>query len=746
MPIWSRRRVETILLAALAIASVIPLRYFVESRGWFLGEIAVLCTAFVVAEFAKSTTGQSKRVKQATALATLLVWMSPILFALFARAFGSPIALEMSALTTFGAISLAVAVAATTQRTQSLSLVISGFLVLFSASISDSPHAVVLPIVWMLGCIWHLIANHWERLGLAMPDSVERNWTLRPSLLIVTVAVLAGGAYTVKDRATSSERFANGFMPTSGGSGWSDPAARSGVGTGDAAIAAKDHAESFGAVDSDIFLESTESTLFDMANDMLGDPKKKTKWERRQAMGNDNTISMHEQASKSEQGGGTFSIERIPPKKHRHFENTKDASVVQWDGPTGIRLALHRYDQFNGKDWIQSANPKTDSLTRIDLDGAPWFFDPMMRNTLNDSSGAISVGLLKVIRLDSQRLPVPMLTAGIHIKELDRQDFFGIAEDGSFLMPGREKVPPLTVVHVASVGLTEDQIRETLRVDPADDEKGDRKDLLNQYVYHWTKDLDAPYEKLQSIVAQLRTKFTFDRAGQSAATTLDEFLRSRRGGDHLFATTAALMAREIGLSSRLVTGFYVRPDSLDRMAGHASVLPQDVHVWAEVRLRDGRWFEIEPTPSYEQPRYQPSWRLLARRFLVAHRTSMAGGLLGLSVVFFTRSLWIDWLLTVVWKLARWLRPRRRICFAIRIIETRATIAGYRRPAGQSQRVWLEKLTAADPRRAEAAQRFADAADALIFGDSQVQSYRGATELVDLLPVRTITALTKEARL
>ncbi|WP_372895641.1 transglutaminase family protein, partial [Stieleria sp.] len=367
-------------------------------------------------------------------------------------------------------------------------------------------------------------------------------------------------------------------------------------------------------MDSDIFLESTESTLFDMANDMIGEPKKKTKWERRQAMGNDNTIPMHEQASKSEQGGGTFSIERMPAKKHRHFEDARDASVVQWDGPTGIRLALHRYDQFNGQDWIQTAGPKTESLTRINLDGAPWFFDPMMRNSLNDSSDAISVGLLKVIRLDSKRLPVPMLTAGIHIKEVDRQDFFGIAEDGSFFMPGREKVPPLTVVHVASVGLTEDQIRATLRVDLTGDEKGDRKDLLHQYVSDWTKELEAPYDKLQTIVTHLRTEFVFDRGGQSAATSLEEFLRSRRGGDHLFATSAALMAREIGLSSRLVTGFYVRPDSFDPMAGHASVLPQDVHVWAEVRLQDGRWFEIEPTPSYEQPQYQPSWRLLARRF------------------------------------------------------------------------------------------------------------------------------------
>ena len=76
------------------------------------------------------------------------------------------------------------------------------------------------------------------------------------------------GGLLVRDRFGQSDRLAFGFMPTSGGSKWSDPAARSGIGTGDAAIAAKDHAESFGAVESEIFLESTESTLFDMFNDI----------------------------------------------------------------------------------------------------------------------------------------------------------------------------------------------------------------------------------------------------------------------------------------------------------------------------------------------------------------------------------------------------------------------------------------------------------------------------------------------
>jgi hypothetical protein len=161
-------------------------------------------------------------------------------------------------------------------------------------------------------------------------------------------------------------------------------------------------------------------------------------------------------------------------------------------------------------------------------------------------------------------------------------------------------------------------------------------------------------------------------------------------------------------------------------------------------LDDGRWFEIEPTPGFIPPHYQPSWRLLARRFAAAHWPIMTAGIVASLGVFLSRCYWIDWMLSAVWALAGWLRPRQRVRLAIRIIEARARLAGQRRPAGKSQRAWLEQLTGADLEIARAARRFSDAADELFFGHGKEPSARDATALVDLLHVRTITALTKEA--
>ncbi len=734
MPISSRRRFETILLAIVSFWSVVPLRWPVEDRRLFANEMAAL------AIFALLAMARRGRLH---CWATAALPAIPVLFAVAARRFATPVALEMTALTCFGAMSLAMAIGAHSNRMRGLSLVTSGFLVLFGASISDSSHAMVPPLIWMLGCVWHLVANHWERLDLAMPDSVTRTWTLRPGVLIVFGLVACAAAFAVSGRFNVARKFNLGIMPTSGGSKWSDPAARHGVGSGDAAIAAKDHAESFGAVDSDIFLESTRSSLFDMFNDLIGEPKKKNKSERRQAVANQNVVPSHQQTARSEQGGSSFSIDRLTPRKHRHFEDAVGHSIVQWDGPTGIRLAMHRYDTFDGTNWTQSSQLQQPSLLSVRIGEKVWFLDRSQRSLANADPDTVNVGLLKVIRLDSTRLPTPMLTAGLHIKDIDRQDFFGIDQDGCFYMPGRERVPPLTVVHVASRALVEDELHDGLVSTPVAKHKSsvDLSSLVAQVVAGH----EQPYEQLRAIVEHLRSEFTLDRShGTESGFPVREFVNERRGGDHLFATAAALMAREIGLRSRLVTGFYVRPDSFDVTAGHASVLPNDAHVWAEVQLRDGRWFEIEPTPGYREPVYRPSLWLMTRRFVSAYWLRLTAGLLAIWTGYVTRRIWLDWLLTMAWGASGWLRPRERMRLAMKIIETRGRLAGQRRPSGRPQRDWIEDLTRGDAAIAPIARRFCDAADAMFFGLQDRQPDDSAGRLVRLLKIQTISQLAKEA--
>jgi protein-glutamine gamma-glutamyltransferase len=291
--VWRGRKCnETIALALIAMTAVGCLRFPVESPWLFTLEILAILLFFV---------GQSAEVFGGLYLSIAVV-ATPIVTAVISRKFGTAVAFEMTVLMVFGAASLAMAIRS--GRTRSMSLVGSGFLTLFAVSISDHPHAVVFAIAWISLCVWHLVANHWERLELCEVQQVRRGTRVRPASVALALALCFISALLVKDRVGDSKRFANGFMPTSGGSKWSDIAARNGVGTGDAAIAAKDHAESFGAVDSELFLESNDSTLFDMFNDSVGEVRRKNKSERRQGMTPEQLIHFHEQIATSEKGGG----------------------------------------------------------------------------------------------------------------------------------------------------------------------------------------------------------------------------------------------------------------------------------------------------------------------------------------------------------------------------------------------------------------------------------------------------------
>ena len=66
-------------------------------------------------------------------------------------------------------------------------------------------------------------------------------------------------------------------MPTSGGTDWNDPDARSGVGDGDNEVAASEHPESVGFTESEVYLETDRPSLYDAFNETYGEPFKPKK-------------------------------------------------------------------------------------------------------------------------------------------------------------------------------------------------------------------------------------------------------------------------------------------------------------------------------------------------------------------------------------------------------------------------------------------------------------------------------------
>ena len=721
---------EAIALAIIALFAVGTVRYPIESTVTFCIEYGLIVIAFVAGLRLRSL----DRSRGSIACMAFCVALPAIMYVV-TRSASNAIATEMAAMTSFGCAGLVMSVGS--WRLRSISLVVSGFLTLFTVFISDAPYALFIGIGWITLCMWHLIANHWERFSTCEVKSVQRTMKFRPLMVAGAVGLVVLGTWAVRGRLGEASPFEFGFMPTSGGSQWSDPGARNGIGSGDAAIAAQQQADSFGAVDSDFFLESTESTLFDMFSDSVGQPKKRAVWERRQGMFSLNVQEAHGRTSRSEQGGSSFSTDRAPPQRHSHLDDVRSKAAIQWEGPTGIRLAMNRYDAFDGVHWTNLADHAVEKMLPV-ISGEEreqtWFFDPKTSKEFFDgAANKISVGRTKVIGLKSTRIPLPMMTSGVHIKEVIRADFFAIDQDGSFYMPDRVAVPALTIVHSASRKLMEDELLASLRENSSQETREAwRPAELKKLCRQWTSETDNKYQQLQSIVDHLRVDFELDPtvdlgegelklADSQTEFPIETFLRTKRGGQHLFAMTAALMAREIGLESRLVTGFYVRPSAFDIGASHSNVMPRDVHVWAEVKLDDQHWFEIEPSPGYLPPVYSPSLWLRSQRYAAANWPVLLGGVISLLVLYRFRLVWLEWILMLVWWLSSWLQAQVRLRLAVRIIEARAWLVGKSRPSGQPTRDWLLTLTSknstVEQGHQEILRSFCDMADRICFGNA-----------------------------
>lgn len=76
------------------------------------------------------------------------------------------------------------------------------------------------------------------------------------------------------------------------------------------------------------------------------------------------------------------------------------------------------------------------------------------------------------------------------------------------------------------------------------------------------------------------------------------------GDDEQYAVAAALMARSLGYSSRVVMGFYPDPTAPAATGGVTKLTGKDVHAWMEVDVRGVGWVAYDVTPDKNKPPQQ----------------------------------------------------------------------------------------------------------------------------------------------
>lgn len=625
---------------------------------------------------------------------------------------------EMLLLTGLQLTAVQLAVFCHVPRLGGSAVLLSSFLLLFATTMTSHRMSLVLAGSYGVLVLWWLMGAYWERIaGTFVASTVERRIPVRISVIGGTGVVLLLLAALIGTTGVSAVAL-QGFMPTSGGTRWHDPHARSGVGDGDAMVAAKEEAMSFGPVESELFLESDMPTLYDMFNDMYGEPPKpKKNQERNIGLAPSEVKETEQRIAKTERSGREFAtVRRKVERKPQLLDDRAAPAMLYVVGRVPLHLALERYNTFDGRVWTHSNDREERPPICLEMqNGKPWAFLTCA------GSSSIHCGIeshaAKIINLKTNRFPSPPQLTAVHVDKVDQPDFFGWTDDGVACMPVRERIPQLTVIHLRSQSVNLQPLRGAGFQIALRNSEGQAGNLPHEEVRGW--------RQVEAVVERLRTDFVHDTSSQAPEDCQDvvaHFLRARRGPAYLFATTAAVLLRELGYETRLVTGFYARDDRFDHRAGQTSVLAEDVHVWVEVNTDGHTWVAIEPTPGYEPPRESLSWpqRLAQawrhiRQWCTEHQAALALGLAFAVIGWFTRVRWLDRFFTLFCSVAGSIDSRRRVLWTIRLLEWRAWLAGHPRPRSKTLSHWHGALAGSLPEAtASCLQSALRSADSLLY--------------------------------
>ena len=128
---------------------------------------------------------------------------------------------------------------------------------------------------------------------------------------------------------------------------------------------------------------------------------------------------------------------------------------------------------------------------------------------------------------------------------------------------------------------------------------GTTRDALQQAVAGATSD----YDRMLRLQRWFRSEFSYDEGVDFSdePDPLDAFLNDRRGFCQQFSSAFALLARELGLPSRIAVGF--TPGDLQEQDDRAAyvVRGRHAHAWPEVYFDDIGWVPFEPTPQRGNP-------------------------------------------------------------------------------------------------------------------------------------------------
>ena len=622
------------------------------------------------------------------------------------------------------------AAVAITARHEWTSFLLSCFMMLFGVATSDRNGMVFVVIPFGLLASWWLLSQYWK--------SVAKGFVAHKSVPLVRIRLGIIGALIgltaivglIAINTGSGIVSLDGFMPTSGGKGGNDQAARQGVGDGDMMVAAKDQAFTFGPIESEVFLESQLPSLYDLATEKYGEAKKPNKEVSRAVSLEQQAQHTHEKITESKQKSREFSTLRTPNQRSNVARpgDKKSNAILHVIGTLPLHLRLETYDSFDGLEWSQTdidLKKQASVFQMANLAGKPW---ALTANYVPDIVWPVRErATVKIIQYKSIRIPSPALTTHVHVDKIDQADFYSLTPDGQLCMPSRPYIPQLTVLHLLyhtpSLHVLRDgnealsrlafdknrlqyegsghlaflanylQVPDSLGA-IADMRRSLLNDIPESIQQNWTD-----WQRVEAVIGALREKCTVDpglELSVDASETVTQVLTNQRGTDYHIASAAVVLLRDWQIPSRIATGFYCDNSRWDRVAGMAEVLSEDLHTWVEVYVH-GAWIPVEPCGTYQQPREHRSWYQwcvevvwASRDSILSHPVRYASGFLIFMTMVVMRRRLANAIVSAIAASAALLPAETKIRVMLHLLRFRDWLSGVRFPKGTTVSGWLEE--------------------------------------------------------
>lgn len=261
----------------------------------------------------------------------------------------------------------------------------------------------------------------------------------------------------------------------------------------------------------------------------------------------------------------------------------------------GVLLRGNTLSEFDGRNWL---NPPHQTKTLPSIGGS---FDlrtnPSMRLAVSRRPQYINYRvILEPIGTNVIfTIPSPIVVLG---------PFHELAEDHAQVVLNTDRDHP-TTMYAGTSDLSQPTLQEfDASAGPYPDEVRNRylqlPDDVDARVPQLAQEITAhartPIEKAAAIQAYLsKFQYTLQLPSQRQQDPLANFLFVRKAGHcEYFASAMAVLLREVGIPTRVVTGF--RGGEWNDLTGNFIIRAKDAHSWVEVYFSGVGWYGFDPTP------------------------------------------------------------------------------------------------------------------------------------------------------